>query len=146
MGCKTFPLEHVLNFFHALMRATSLIFSLDMGEYGCYVWLLHDFYFCWFCIVTITHVISVLRPKLLVISGADWRKPDPVTADSWVHLVRGCCPWVNACPWLCTWAVSLWPRPLCFDCMEKHHERSGWTITFSMCVTAFTKPFLYLSK
>ncbi len=75
------------------------------------------------CIVMMTNDTSVLHRKLLVISRADWRKPDPVTADSWVHVVRSGCPWVNACPWLCAWAISLWPRPLCYNCMEKHYAR-----------------------
>lgn len=89
----------------------------------------------------ITHVISALHPKLLVISGTDWRKPDLVTADSWVYLVGRCCPWINARPWLCTWAVSLWPRPLCYYRLEKHHARSGWCQ--SKYVVASIKPFLY---
>lgn len=87
------------------------------------------------------HIISVPRHKLLVISGADWRKPDPVAADSWVHVVGGGCPWVNACPRLRTWAVSLRPRPVRHDYVEKHHARSGWKSN-SMDPAARAKAFL----
>lgn len=108
-------------------------------RYG-WAWLLHMvicmpwkcifmIFTLWFCIM----LIFVLHHKLLVISGADWRKPDPVTADSWVHVVRSGCPWINARPRLCTWAVSLWPWPLCHNRMEKHHARSGWRTTFHVC-------------
>lgn len=70
--------------------------------------------------------ICVPHHKLLVISGTDWRKPDPVTADSWLHVVRGGCPWINARPGLCAWAVSFWPRPVRHHYVEKHHARLGW--------------------
>lgn len=95
----------------------------------------------WFCIV-MTHVIFVLYPKLLVISGADWRKPDPVTTESWVHVVRSGRPWIHACSWLCTWAVPLRPRSLRHNCMEKHRTRLGWMITCQYYTSVFRESLL----
>lgn len=98
-------------------------------RYG-WVWLLREAFFFFFLhflklSVMVMHVISLLRLKLLVISGSNRRKPDPVTADSWVHVVRSGCPRVHARARLCTRAVSLRPRPLCLNCVEKHHTRFG---------------------
>ena len=80
---------------------------------------------------------SSARPKLLVVSGADWRKSDPVPADSWLHVVRSRCPRADARPRLRTRAVPLGPGPLCLNYMEKHHARLGSTITSWAYVTAF---------
>lgn len=110
-------------------------------RYG-WVWLWHVAFtrLCvWFlrCDVALWwwHVISVVHPKLLVVPGADWRKPDPVTADPWLHVVRSGCPRADARPWLCARAVSLRPRPLCHNCVEKHHARLGWMVTSQHYVT-----------
>lgn len=98
--------------------------SIRVSACQCF-WLLF-FIFCFNLTFWWWHIISVPHHKLLVISGADWRKPDPVAADSWLHVVRGGCTWINACPRLCAWTVSLWPRPVRHDYVEKHRARLGW--------------------
>lgn len=143
MGWRTLALGHVSNLFHALTRPVSWTSSLDMGECLSLFLVVASIFgfnltFWW------SHIISVPYPKLLVISGTDWRKPDPVAADSWLHVVRGGCPWINACPRLCAWTVSLWPRPVCHDYVEKYYARLGWKsnwlfldIIFFMFATVF---------
>lgn len=70
-------------------------------------------------------IFFVALSKLLVISGPDRRKSDPVPADPRVHVVRSGCARANARPGLCARAVPLWPRQLCDDCVEEHHGRWG---------------------
>lgn len=124
------------------MKPISLIFSQDMGKCDSCIWPLHVKYVL-LSVYTVILVVVVLHyndtcnffllSKLLVISGADWRKPGHVTPDSWVHVVRSGRARVHACSWLCTWAVPLRPRPIRHNCMEKHHTRLGWMITCVLC-------------
>lgn len=143
VGWRTLALGHVSNLFHALTRPVSWTSSLDTGECAS-VLLVVDFWCCFHLTFWWWHIISVSHHKLLVISGADWRKPDSVAADSRLHVVRGGCPWINARPWLCAWAVSLWPRPVRHHYVEKHHGRLEWksnNIFFLTWATVFLDGF-----
>lgn len=106
------------------MRPTSWTFSLDMGECGFCSNVL-ELQFGPLGLALRRSRVSFLRRQLLVISGADWRKSDPVAAASRVHVVRSGCPWADARSRLRARAVSLWPRPLRFHHMAKRHARSG---------------------
>lgn len=115
---KFVPRTHEASFLDIQPRYGWVHFSVFSGCLFTSAWSWHsdddDTSFC------------VPHHKLLVISGTDGRKPDPVAADSWLHVVRGGCPWINARPRLCAWAVSLWPRPIRHHYVEKHHTRLGW--------------------